>query len=48
MFEMISRNSRHRYHSRHGLHTPRFTIDERAMETGTALLAALAVRSGEP
>ncbi|HIL56813.1 MAG TPA: M20/M25/M40 family metallo-hydrolase, partial [Rhodothermales bacterium] len=33
--------------SRHGLHTPRFTIDERAMETGAALLAALAVRSGE-
>lgn len=33
--------------SHHGLHTPRFTVDERAMETGAALLAALAVRSGE-
>ncbi|MEM6328478.1 MAG: M20 family metallopeptidase [Bacteroidota bacterium] len=29
--------------SLHGLHTPRFTIDERAMETGVAVLAALAV-----
>ena len=29
----------------HGLHTPRMTIDEEAMRTGTAYLAALAARS---
>ena len=28
----------------HGLHTPRMTVDEAALETGTAFLAALAVR----
>ncbi len=28
----------------HGLHTPRMTVDEEAMRTGTAFLAALAVR----
>ena len=33
--------------SRHGLHTPRFTVDESAMETGVAFMAALAVASGE-
>ncbi|MGB3544721.1 MAG: M20 family metallopeptidase [Rubrivirga sp.] len=29
----------------HGLHTPRMTVDEGAMRTGTAFLAALAARS---
>ncbi|MEM1055015.1 MAG: M20 family metallopeptidase [Bacteroidota bacterium] len=33
--------------SLHGLHTPRFTVDERAMETGVAMLVALAMRAGE-
>ena len=28
--------------SRHGLHTPRFTVDESALETGVAFMAALA------
>ncbi|OZC03201.1 M20 metallopeptidase family protein [Rubricoccus marinus] len=30
--------------SRHGLHTPRFTLDEEAMRTGVGLMAALAMR----
>ena len=34
--------------SLHGLHTPRFTVDESAMEAGVAMLATLAVRTGEP
>ena len=33
--------------SLHGLHTPRFTVDERAMETGVATLAALALHMDE-
>ncbi len=31
-------------HSTHGLHTPRMTVDEEALRTGTGFLAALATR----